>query len=512
MTRIKIFDTTLRDGEQSPGVNLNKGEKLEIAKQLERLQVDVIEAGFPAASTGDFEAVKLIADTVKNSTVTALARCVKGDIDRAWEALKDTPSPRIHVFLATSPIHMEYKLKMSEDEVIKNSVESVKYAKEKFSEVEWSAEDATRSDHDFLVRIIKEVIDAGATVINLPDTVGFTTPEEYGAMFKYISENVPNIDKVDLSTHCHNDLGLAVANTIAGIENGATQIEVSMNGIGERAGNAALEEVAVLLHIRKDFYPYHTRTVLNEIKRTSDLVSNLTGMEIQRNKAVIGQNAYAHESGIHQDGVLKNRETYEIITPELVGVTDANTIFLGKHSGSHAFKEKVEEFNISLSDEEMKEAFKSFKRLTDIKKDVTDDDIYATLMEIKSESEMIERIKLNDFQVSYEEEGKCRATITLEFPNGEVKTSSAVAYGSVEALFKTFVSMIPYDAHVNDYSMRSVGRGKDSLAEAHLKVLIEGQEITGRATDADVLRASIDSYVNAVNRYKILESQKVGAY
>lgn len=512
MTRIKIFDTTLRDGEQSPGVNLNKSEKLEIAKQLEKLGVDVIEAGFPAASVGDFEAVKLIADTIKESTVTALARCVKSDIDRAWSALKDTKKPRIHVFLATSPIHMKHKLKMNEDEVIDTSVECVAYAKEKFKEIEWSAEDATRSDLDFLVRIITKVIDAGATVINLPDTVGFTTPEEYGAMFKYVRENVPNIEKVELSTHCHNDLGLAVANTLAGIENGATQIEVSMNGIGERAGNAALEEIAVLLHIRKDFYPYHTRAVLKEIKRTSDLVSNLSGMQVQRNKAVIGQNAHSHESGIHQDGVLKNRETYEIITPELVGVTDANTIFLGKHSGSHAFKEKIAEFNMSLSDEESKAAFKAFKKITDVKKDVTDDDIYAILMEIKSESEMVERYRLNDFQINYDEDGVCTAHIEMVFPNGAVRTSKGSAYGSVEPLFKTFVSMIPYTVNVIDYSMRSVGKGKDSLAEAHLKVNIENQQITGRSTNQDVLKASLDSYINAVNRFMIHEKQKAGAY
>ena len=363
MTEIKIFDTTLRDGEQSPGVNLNKEEKLEIAKQLERLGVDVIEAGFPASSEGDFQAVKLIADTIKNSTVTALARTKKNDIDRAYEALKNTANPRIHIFLATSPIHREYKLKMDKETVVKTSVDMVSYAKTMFNEVEWSAEDASRTELDFLAEIIEGVIDAGATIINLPDTVGYSTPEEYGQMFKYVKENVPNIDQAILSTHCHNDLGLAVSNSIAGIENGAEQIEVSINGIGERAGNASLEELAVLLHIRNDVYGYQTNLVLNEIKRTSDVVSKLTGMAVQANKAVIGRNAYAHEAGIHQDGMLKNSETYEIISPALVGVSseESNTLFLGKHSGRHAFKDKVKSFGIELTTDELSTAFNNFK-------------------------------------------------------------------------------------------------------------------------------------------------------
>lgn len=304
ITDIKIFDTTLRDGEQSPGVNLNKQEKLEIAKQLERLGVDVIEAGFPASSEGDFQAVKLIADTIKDSTVTALARTKKHDIDRAYEALKNTPNPRIHIFLATSPIHREFKLKMDKQKVIDTSVEMVTYSKSMFNEVEWSAEDASRTELPFLAEIIEAVIDAGATIINLPDTVGYTTPKEYGEMFKYVSENVPNIDKAILSTHCHNDLGMAVANSVAGIENGATQIECSINGIGERAGNAALEEIAVALHIRGDFYPYTTNLNLQEIKRSSDIVAKLTGMTVQPIKAIIGRNAFADEAGFHQDGML----------------------------------------------------------------------------------------------------------------------------------------------------------------------------------------------------------------
>ena len=366
MKQIKIFDTTLRDGEQSPGVNLNQFEKLEIAKQLERLKVDRIEAGFPASSKGDFEAVKTIAENLKDTMVIALSRTVKSDIDTAWEAIKNAANPGLHVFLATSPIHMKYKLKMTPEEVVERSVSMVKYAKQKVSHIEWSAEDASRSDLDFLVHIIEKVIDAGATVINLPDTVGYTTPEEYGNMFRYVRENVPNIDQVELSCHCHDDLGMAVANSLAAIQNGVTQVECTINGIGERAGNAALEEVAVALKIRNEFYKNETNLKLNELKRTSDLVAKLSGMSVQSNKAVIGKNAYAHESGIHQDGVLKNALTYEIITPELVGV-NSNALVLGKHSGRHAFKDKVKELGFELPEEKLQDAFNQFKQLTDFK-------------------------------------------------------------------------------------------------------------------------------------------------
>lgn len=340
MRKIDIFDTTLRDGEQAAGINLNTAEKLEIARQLERFGATIIEAGFPASSPGDFEAVQRIANTVKNSTVTGLARTVTKDIDTSWEALKGAEQPHIHIFLATSPIHMNYKLKKSPEEVVELAVDAVKYARKKFPLVQWSAEDAFRSDPDFLVHIVNKVIAAGATTINIPDTVGYATPVEYGALFKYLKENVTGIDKVKLSAHCHNDLGMATANTIAAIENGADQIEGTINGIGERAGNVALEEIAVALHIRKDIYGFDTDVNLQEIKRTSQLVSQLTGVVIQPNKAIVGKNAFAHESGIHQDGMLKNPETYEIITPELIG-EKAVPLALGKHSGRHAFKDRA---------------------------------------------------------------------------------------------------------------------------------------------------------------------------
>ncbi|MFC3419818.1 2-isopropylmalate synthase [Salinicoccus hispanicus] len=505
MSRIRIFDTTLRDGEQSPGVNLNKMEKLEIAKQLERLGVDVMEAGFPAASEGDFQAVKLIADTITNVSVTALARTRKEDIDRAYEALKNTPHPRIHVFLATSPIHMTYKLKMTPEQVTNQSVEMVKYAKERFPEVEWSAEDATRSDWPFLAQLIEHVIDAGATVINLPDTVGYTTPEEYGKMFKYMKENVPNIDRVDLSCHCHNDLGMAAANTMAAIENGATQVEGTINGIGERAGNVALEEVAVALKIRGDRYGFETGLKLDEIKRSSDLVAKLTGMYVQANKAIVGRNAYAHESGIHQDGVLKNAETYEIITPELVGVS-SNTLFMGKHSGRHAFKDKVNAFGVEMTEEEIKAAFKNFKILTDHKREVTDDDIYTLIMEVKTEQSAIEKYTLETFQVNYGTQNITTATVSLNTPAGETIQTAATGNGSVEALYRTISELIDYDQKLLDYQINSVGGGKDALAESHVQLSVEGEAVNGRGTAQDVIEASANAYINAINRY-IMKTQ-----
>ncbi|PAV30901.1 2-isopropylmalate synthase [Virgibacillus profundi] len=502
MSKIKIFDTTLRDGEQSPGVNLNQLEKLEIAKQLERFGVDRMEAGFPASSKGDFNAVKAIADTIKGTSVIGLARTVKSDVDIAWEALKGAESPSLHLFLATSPIHMTYKLKKTPEEVIDTAVEMVSYAKQKFPTVEWSAEDATRSDWNFLAQIIERVIDAGATVINLPDTVGYTTPEEYGKLFRFISETVPNIDRVNLSCHCHNDLGMAVANSIAAVENGATQVEGTINGIGERAGNAALEEIAVALKIRSDFYPYETNLKLNEIKRTSDLVAKLTGMHVQANKAITGRNAFAHEAGIHQDGVLKNASTYEIITPEMVGV-NSNTLFLGKHSGRHAFKDKVNELGIELSEDKLKEAFNLFKQLTDHKKEVTDDDLFTILMEIQTDTSAVEKYKLEMFQVQYGSANIPTATVSLKTPAGKPVQTACTGQGSVEALYKTLDSLIEEDLKLIDYQINSVGGGKDALAESRVQLVVNGETVNGRGSAQDVIEASANAFLNAVNRYLV---------
>ncbi len=504
MTKIQIFDTTLRDGEQSPGVNLNKLEKLEIAKQLERFGVDRMEAGFPASSTGDFESVKMIADTIKDSSVIALARAVKSDIDTSWEALKNAAEPAIHVFLATSPIHMKYKLQKEPAEVIELAVSMVKYAHEKFSIVQWSAEDASRTDLPFLAEIVEKVIDAGATVINLPDTVGYATPEEYGYMFKYISENVPNIDKAILSCHCHDDLGLSVANTIAAVENGARQVEGTINGIGERAGNVALEELGVAFKIREDKYPYETNLKLNEIKRTSDLVARLTGMSIQANKAIVGKNAFAHESGIHQDGVLKHAATYEIITPEMIGLT-SNVLFLGKHSGRHAFNDKVEELGYDLSDDRLKEAFKQFKVLTDHKKEITDDDLFAILTEIQTDTSGFDRYEMDMFQVQYGTNNIPTATVELTTPSKEKVNAACTGSGSVEALYETLDRLIEEKLELIDYRISSVGQGKDALAEATVQLLVNNKQMTGRATAQDVIKASANAFLNAVNRYVIEE-------
>jgi 2-isopropylmalate synthase len=380
MRQIEVFDTTLRDGEQSAGVNLHGEEKLEIALQLERLGVDVMEAGFPASSPGDFLAVQNIANTIRHSTVAALARSNRRDIDAVRDALRGAENPRIHMFLATSPIHMVHKLRMSSEQVIETAVESVKYAAAWCSNIEWSAEDATRSDWAFLVEVIEAVIDAGATVINIPDTVGYTTPQEYGDLLRFLRHRVPNLHRAKLSAHCHDDLGLAVANTLAAIEAGVDQVECTINGIGERAGNASLEEIAVALEIRGDVLKATTRLDLSQTVATSRLVSQLTGLVVPPNKAVVGANAFAHESGIHQDGVLKHAATYEIIRPELVGL-DSNVMVLGKHSGRHAFREKCNALGYQLGDEELNELFRSFKVLTEHQKDITDADLHTLVVE-----------------------------------------------------------------------------------------------------------------------------------
>ncbi|HYK73558.1 MAG TPA: 2-isopropylmalate synthase [Pseudoneobacillus sp.] len=499
MVHINIFDTTLRDGEQSPGVNLNQLEKLEIARQLERFGVNVMEAGFPASSHGDFEAVRSIARTVKNSSVAGLARASKADIDTTWEALKDAQDPRLHVFIATSPIHMTYKLKKSPEEVTRLAVEMVRYGRSKFPTVQWSAEDASRSDFDFLVHIIEKVIDAGATVINLPDTVGYTTPEEYGKLFRYIKENVPNIDKVTLSAHCHDDLGMAVANSLAAIENGATQVEGTINGIGERAGNAALEEFAVALNIRKDKYPFTTGLVLKEIKRTSDLVRKLTGMSIAPNKAVVGQNAFAHESGIHQDGVLKHAQTYEIITPELVGI-QSNQLVLGKHSGRHAFKDKIEQLGFTLSEEKLLEAFQDFKSLTDRKKEVTDEDLFTILTDIQTNVTNVKKYELLAFQVQSGTSNLPTATVALKSPEGLRVETARTGKGSVESLYNTLEALIKEEIHLTKYHLSSVGQGRDALAEVHVKMTVNNVPVSGRGSAQDVLEASAKAFLNAVNR------------
>ncbi|WP_010631578.1 2-isopropylmalate synthase [Sporolactobacillus vineae] len=374
MEKVEIYDTTLRDGEQSPGCSLNDEEKMQVAEQLERLHVDVIEAGFPASSLDDFKAVQDIAHEIKESTVTGLARCVKSDIDACWEALKDTESPRVHVFIATSPIHMAYKLKKTPDQVIEMAVQSVKYARKFFPQIEFSAEDASRSDLDFLSQVVDATIQAGATVINLPDTVGYSTPVEFANMFRYIRNHVSDDSRVRYSCHCHNDLGMATANTLASVEAGVRQVECTVNGVGERAGNVALEEVGAALHVRKDVFHVTTQLNMKEIKKTSSMVSRLMHSPIQANKAIVGANAFAHEAGIHQDGVLKNPKTYEIMSPSLIGL-DKTELVLGKHSGRHALIAKASELGFHLEENEVNHCFKAFKEMADEKKTISDTDL-----------------------------------------------------------------------------------------------------------------------------------------
>lgn len=506
MRRIEIFDTTLRDGEQSAGVNLHVHEKLEIAYQLARYGVDVMEAGYPASSRGDFDAVAQIAKSVRGCSIAGLARHVQSDVDAVRDALKDAEAPRLHLFIATSPIHMQDKLRMTPDQVFEAATTMVKYGAKYFSDIEWSAEDATRSEWPFMVKLIEAVIDAGATVINLPDTVGYTTPAEYANMFKYMFEHVPNIHRAKLSAHCHDDLGMAVANSIAAIEAGVTQVEGTINGIGERAGNASLEEVAVALAIRRDFYQAETGLELAQTMRTSRLVSKLTGMIVPANKAVVGANAFAHESGIHQDGVLKNVLTYEIIRPEMIGLA-SNSLVLGKHSGRHAFRGKCEELGLHLTDEEFNQLFKNFKQLTEKKKEVTDDDILALALEASAHSGR-PRFELDSLHVSYGSNAISTATLGVRIEDGTVVQEAATGNGSVEAIYRTIERLLSHPVELQDYRIQSTTGGKDSLAEVYVKIGYDGESGNGRGVDSDVLTASTKAFLDAVNRLALKRDLK----
>lgn len=496
MDKIFIFDTTLRDGEQSPGVSLNVKEKIAIAKQLAKLGVDCIEAGFPFASPGDFESVKAIAGSVEGPEICGLCRTQEKDILRAWEALKEAQKPRIHTFIATSPIHMKHKLKKTSDEVLKSAVNAVKLAKSFTNNVEFSAEDASRSDLNFLCEVVEAVIDAGATTVNIPDTVGYSTPWEFGNFIKAIHEKVPNIDKAAISVHCHNDLGLAIANSIAAVENGARQIEVAVNGIGERAGNAALEEIVMALYTRRSYFDKDTNINKSEIYRTSKLVSSLTGMQIQPNKAVVGKNAFAHESGIHQDGVLKERETYEIMNPAMIGVS-GNNIVLGKHSGRHAFKNQLAELGYDLEGDTLNKAFESFKKLCDRKKEIHDEDLIALV-----DSEVLsgpETYKLAYIHFSSGTKVTPTVTIGVEI-DGELVEEAACAEGPVEATYVAINNVVPQEVTLDDYSINSVTGGRDAQGEVTVKVLYEGMTFTGRGISVDVIEASARAYLNAINK------------
>jgi len=493
MRRIYIFDTTLRDGEQTPRVTLEPQEKLRIARQLEEMGVDVIEAGFPIASPGDVEAVTIISKEIKNSTVCGLARSVKKDIDVAWSALQYARKPRIHVFIATSEIHMKYKLKKTKEEVLEQAVESVRYARSFCDDVEFSAEDATRSDPEFLKEVFLGVIDAGATVINVPDTVGYCIPNEFGNFIAQIKSYLP--EDIILSIHCHNDLGLATANSLLGVLNGANQVEVSVNGLGERAGNAALEEVVMAIRTRKDAFDAYTNLNTEYIINLSRLVSGFTGIPVQPNKAIVGINAFAHEAGIHQDGVLKERSTYEIMNPKDIGL-DSSEIVLGKHSGRHALNERLKQLGYSLSEEELMKVFERFKVLADEKREILDRDLITLLEEKKLE---IPVYRLINMEITTRSDNSSYAVVNLE--KGE-KTfhGEAEGDGPVEALFNAIEKAVEMHFELIDFSLKSVTTGKDALGESLVKLKKNGEIFTGRGTSKNVLEASAIAYINAINR------------
>jgi len=501
MERVIIFDTTLRDGEQSPGASMNVAEKVRLAIQLEKLGADVIEAGFPAASTGDFEAVQAISKKVNRIQVAGLARTSKGDIDRAWGAVKEAAKPRIHTFIATSDIHLKHKLKMTRDEVIKTVVECVKYAKSFTDDVEFSAEDASRSDRDFLCRVFEAAVEAGATTINVPDTVGYALPEEFGSLITYIKDHTPNIHKAIISVHCHNDLGLATANSLAGIMAGARQAEVTINGIGERAGNTSLEEVVMSIHTRGSQLDLYTEVEKKEIYPTSRLVSMVTGLVVQPNKAIVGANAFAHEAGIHQDGVLKNKMTYEIMDPEMIGLS-SNRLVLGKHSGRHAFRQRLQEFGYDFSNEEIDSLFIKFKELADKKKEILDEDIEALV------GEVILRVP-DVYQLDYLNVVSGTTTIptaTVRLINhGEEVQSSGYGVGPIDAAYNTIAKMIGTNSKLLRFAVTSISGGMDAQGEVTVRLKENGLVALGKGTDPDIITASAKAYLNGLNRLEYLK-------
>ena len=497
MKTIKIFDTTLRDGEQSPGCSMNLHEKIEVANQLEKLGVDVMEAGFAIASPGDFLSVKTIAETIKNTRVASLSRALKKDIDRSYEALKNAVAPRIHTFIATSPIHMKYKLQMSPDDVLNQTIDMVKYAKSLCSDVEFSAEDASRSEPEFLYKVFAGAIKAGATCINVPDTVGYATPEEFYEFIMQIKNNVDDIEKVDLAVHCHNDLGLAVANSLAAVKAGATQIECTINGIGERAGNAALEEIVMTLSTRSDVYDVKTNIDTTQLYNSSRLLTSITGVSVQPNKAIVGANAFAHEAGIHQHGVLANNKTYEIMTPASIGL-EKNAIVLGKHSGKHAFADRLKDLGYTFDDERLAYCFDKFKELADRKKDVSDMDLRA-LVELDKFDIPAEYV-FDSFVINSGNKMTATAVVKL-IHNGEVLEEAATGDGPVDAAFNAVEKCVDMSFRLEDYIVHSVTGGKDAQGEVVVKLEKDGKKSRGRGLSTDVVEASARAYVDAINRY-----------
>jgi 2-isopropylmalate synthase len=497
--QVIIFDTTLRDGEQSPGASMTLEEKLEVADILDTMGVDIIEAGFPIASPGDFEAVSEVARRVKRASVAGLARSSFGDIDRCAEAIRHAARPRIHTFLATSPVHMKYKLQKQPHEVLEMVTASVTRARNHVADVEWSAEDGTRAEIDFLCRCVELAIKAGATTINIPDTVGYAVPEEYQAMFETVRARVPNSDKAVFSVHCHNDLGLAVANSLAGLKGGARQIECTINGIGERAGNAALEEVVMALKVRGDRLPFHSQIESTLLTRASKIVSAVSSFPVQYNKAIVGRNAFAHESGIHQDGMLKNALTYEIMTPESVGVAKTSLV-MGKHSGRHAFKEKLRELGYELGDNALEDAFKRFKDLADHKKIVYDEDLAALVDDEIMHAH--ERIKLVALTVIAGTGGPQSAALSLDI-DGDHKTYQATGNGPIDAIFNAIKSLVPHHAELELYQVHAVTGGTDAQAEVTVRLAEDGKTVSARGAAPDTLVASAKAYIAALNKLMV---------
>ncbi len=499
---IIIFDTTLRDGEQSPGVSLNMEEKLQIGRALEKMGVDVIEAGFPVASPGDFEGVKRLSDELQGLQVAALARANKKDIDTAWEAIKGGANPRIHTFIATSDIHLRAKLRKSRDEVLEIAREAVKYASQYTSNIEFSAEDASRSDLDYLCKVFEAVIDAGATTVNFPDTVGYAIPWDFARMIKYVMENTPNIDKAVLSVHCHNDLGLATANVLAAVSSGARQVECTINGIGERAGNTAMEEVVMAIKTRRDLLPYEVSINTRHITSTSRLVSQLTGMPVQPNKAIVGANAFAHESGIHQDGVLKDRQTYEIMNPEDVGL-DSGQLVLGKHSGRHAIKSKLEELGYELKPEEIDKVFNSFKALCDKKKEVFPEDLAAIVAE--EVWRIPDKFSLSYLHVAGGSGIRPTATVAIEI-DGEEHATAQMGAGPIDAAFRAVASLTKTKSKLLRFQVSSITGGTDALGDVSVRLEENGLVVTGQGADPDIITASVKAYLNALNRLERMKA------
>ncbi len=503
-TMIRIFDTTLRDGEQSPGASMNVEEKITLARQLARLGVDIIEAGFAISSPGDFEAIRRIGAEVEGPVICSLARARKEDIDRAWEALKDAPRRRIHTFISTSDIHLKHQFRLTREEALKRAVEMVSHARSYVEDVEFSPMDATRSDAPYLLEVVEAVIKAGAKTINIPDTVGYAMPEEFGALIKQIKDTVKNINEAVISVHCHNDLGLAVANALAAVRNGAEQVECTVNGIGERAGNCSMEEVVMALRTRKDFFGADTAVRTEEIVRTSRLVTKITGISVQPNKAIVGANAFAHESGIHQDGLLKERTTYEIMTPESIGLVKTHLV-LGKHSGRHAFRDRLREMGYELSDDDLNKAFERFKRVADQKKEVFDEDLEAI---VSDEMQQVREVYVLR-HLKAESGTGITPTASVELVvDGVTVSQTGKGDGPVDAVYRTIAAITKTQSKLEAYLVKGITGGTDALGDVTVKVEEGGKKVTGHGADTDIIVASAKAYVNALNKLEYWKKGK----